>query len=185
MESQELKTGAPLPGFKNLPGVDGRKYSADDFRDARVLVVVFSCNHCPYVQAYEDRMIAFQKQYAARGVRLVAVNSNETIHYPEDNFDEMVRRAQAKGYNFPYVRDEDQSVAEAFGATHTPQFFVFAPEGGGGPFTLRYSGKLDDNYREPGSVTRRYLQEATDAILEGKPVAEPSTFSIGCTIKWR
>ncbi len=181
--STSLAIGSPMPAFDGLPGTDGSRYGAGNFAAPRILVIVFSCNHCPYVQAYEDRMIAFQKEYGPRGVQLVAINANEIEHYPEDNFEEMVKRAQARGFNFPYLRDDDQRVAEAFGATHTPQFFVFA--GPDKDRRLRYSGKMDDNYQNPGAVKRAYLREAVDALLAGKSVAEPETHSIGCTIKWR
>ena len=113
MKSIELKIGTNAPPFANLPGIDGKNYSLSSYKDKKILVVVFSCNHCPYVQAYEDRMIAFQRDYAAKEVQFVAINSNETEHYPEDNFDEMVKRAKMKAYNFPYLRDDDQSVANA------------------------------------------------------------------------
>jgi thiol-disulfide isomerase/thioredoxin len=184
MTTKQLNIGATAPSFRNLPGVDGKSYSLDTFRSNTALVIVFSCNHCPYVQAYEDRMIAFQKEYGGKGVQLIAINSNETQNYPEDNFDEMLKRSRAHGFTFPYLCDEDQAVAEAFGATHTPEFFVF--DGGEGSVRrLRYHGKMDDNYRDPGAVTRRYLHEAVDAILAGKSVKDPETHSIGCTIKWR
>ncbi|HZY09947.1 MAG TPA: redoxin family protein, partial [Bacteroidota bacterium] len=116
MANKTLHVNDPLPGFQNLHGTDGKRYSDKDFAGKNILVIVFSCNHCPYVQAYEDRMIAIQRDYNANGVQLVAINSNETKNYPEDNFDEMVKRAKQRGFNFPYLRDEDQSVAELFGA---------------------------------------------------------------------
>jgi len=180
-----VSIGGPLPEFRDLPDVSGRRVSASDFSSARVLVVVFSCNHCPYVQAYEDRMIAFHREYGSKGVRLVAINANETEHYPEDNFDEMQKRAREKGFSFPYLRDDDQSVAGAFGATHTPEFFVFAAVSTHARPSLRYHGKFDDNYQNPGAVKRRYVREAVDAILEGREVTEKETNSIGCTIKWK
>ncbi len=179
-----LLPGAKAPDF-SLPGVDGKTYSLASFKDKPILVVVFSCNHCPYVQAYEDRMIAFQRDNLSRGVQLVAINANETVHYPDDDFEGMVRRAQAKGFPFPYLRDDDQSVATAFGATHTPEFFLFAAEAGEGVPRLKYHGKMDDNYQRPDQVKHPYLQRAVDALLAGKAVAEPETHSIGCTIKWR
>jgi peroxiredoxin len=187
MASETLKIGSSVPAFSNLLGVDGKHYSLEDFRKCKILVLVFSCNHCPYVQAYEDRMKDFQQEYGPRGVQLVAINSNETKNYPEDNFDEMVRRAKRMGFNFPYLRDDDQRVAGAFGATHTPEFYVFSAEGEDGrtgALRLSYHGKMDDNYQNPSAVKRRYVQEAVDALLAGKPVAEPETHSIGCTIKW-
>ncbi|MEW6510140.1 MAG: thioredoxin family protein [Bacteroidota bacterium] len=168
-----------MPPFRNLPGVDGKSYSSGDFKD-KALVIVFSCNHCPYVQAYEDRMIAMHREYHPRGVALVAINSNEEKNYPEDSFDNMIKRAAQKGFPFPYVRDEDQKVADAFGATHTPQFFVFDAAR-----KLRYSGKMDDNWKEPDRVNKTYLRDALEAVVAGKEVATPETFSIGCTIKWK
>ena len=185
MASSELKIGAQMPQFKNLPATNGKKYSLEDFRTSRILVVAFTCNHCPYVQAYEDRMIAFQKENAPRGVQFIAINSNEIVHYPDDDFDGMVRRAMMKGFNFPYMRDEDQSVASAFGATHTPEFFVFGFGQGEALPRLRYHGKMDDNYQNPALVKERYVQDAVNALVVGKPVSVTETFSIGCTIKWK
>jgi peroxiredoxin len=174
-----LAIGEPAPGFE-LPGVDGKTHALAEFADKRVLVVVFSCNHCPYVQAYEDRLVAIQREYADRGVQLIAINSNDDRKYPEDNFENMVRRAKAKGFNFPYLRDASQAVARAYGATHTPQLFVFDRER-----RLRYTGKIDDNWQQPQAVKRPYLREAVDALLADQPPAEPTTHAIGCTIKWK
>jgi len=180
MQNNALKIGAELPSFRNLPNVDGKKYSSSDLADADVLVIVFSCNHCPYVQAYEQRMITFQDNYAEKRVKLVAINSNDEVNYPEDNFQEMVKRAAARKFNFLYLRDVDQTAATAFGATHTPQFFVFDKKR-----LLRYSGKMDDNWQHPESAKEFYLRDAVDAVLAGREVGMPETFSIGCTIKWR
>lgn len=185
MAPHPLAIGSAAPAFGPLRGVDGRAYSLSDFAPANALIIVFSCNHCPYVQAYEGRMIALQSAYGTQGVRLVAVNSNETANYPEDNFEEMAKRARTQGFNFPYLRDEDQRVAEAFGATHTPEFFLFCRERADDTFRLRYHGKMDDNYQNPGAVTERYLEDALKSVLAGKPVAVAETHSIGCTIKWR
>jgi peroxiredoxin len=185
MAEIKLRIGSSLPVFGPLRATDGRLVKSADFGAAPALVVVFSCNHCPYVQAYEDRMIAFQKDYLPQGVTLVAINSNETVNYPDDDFDGMVRRAAQKKFNFPYLRDESQEVAEAFEATHTPEFFVFGPQPGKAGLCLQYRGKMDDNYKDPTSVKRQYLREAVDAVLAGTPVADPETHSIGCTIKWK
>src|SRR5256885_9146989 len=122
-----LQLGDRASAF-NLPGVDGRTYSLETFAGKPVLVVIFSCNHCPYVQAYESRMVAIQSDYRDRGVQLVAINSNDDMSYPEDSFEQMVARAKAKGFNFPYLRDATQTVAHAYGATHTPHLFVFDRE---------------------------------------------------------
>jgi len=185
MTDTGLAIGSPMPQFKNLPATSGRTYSWDDFKESKILVIVFSCNHCPYVQAYEDRMIAFQRENMSRGVQLAAINSNETIHYPDDDFKGMVARAKLKGFNFPYLRDEDQSVASAFGATHTPEFYLFAAGPGEAVPLLRYRGKMDDNYQNPSMVKERYLQNAVDSLLAGKPLKVSETYSIGCTIKWK
>ena len=180
MATEKLTLGSPSPEFDNLPGIDGKKHSLKSFAGHKCLVIVFSCNHCPYVQAYEDRMIAFQREYAPKGVQLAAINSNETVNYPEDNFEEMVKRSQRQGFNFPYLRDDDQSVATAFGATHTPEFFLFDERR-----TLRYHGKMDDNYQNPGAVKVHFLRNAVDAVLSSEEVKEKETYSIGCTIKWK
>ena len=176
--SHVLKIGDPAPDF-SLPGVDQQRHTLESFSQKSLLVVVFSCNHCPYVQAYEDRLIAIQRDYAERGVQLVAINSNDDVNYPEDSFDKMVTRARTKGFNFPYLRDASQEVAHAYGATHTPQLFVFDRDR-----HLRYTGKIDDNWQQPDAVSRRYLRGALDALLDKKQPAEPSTHAIGCTIKW-
>jgi peroxiredoxin len=180
MTSEALKIMERAPEFRDLPGVDGRKYSLGTFKDAKILIVVFSCNHCPYVQAYEDRMMAFHREFAGKGIAFVAINSNEIEHYPEDSFEEMVKRAKKRGFLFPYLRDEDQSVATAYGATHTPEFFVFDAER-----KLRYHGRFDDNWQEPSQVKNKYVREAVEVLLVGGSVTLPETFSIGCTIKWK
>lgn len=177
---EPLKIGNTLPEFKNLKGTDGKTYDSDTFQDASYLLVVFSCNHCPYVKAYEDRIITFTKEYKQKGLETLYINSNEDENYPEDSFEEMVKRAKEKSFPFPYVRDEDQSVARAFGATHTPEFFLFD-----GERTLRYHGRFDDNWKEPENVQHHYLHEAIDALIGGEEVAEPEVYSIGCTIKWK
>lgn len=172
--------GAKMPSFGPLKGVDGKTYTNRDFDSKSVMVVFFSCNHCPYVQAYEDRIMELQKEFAGKGVQFVAINANDAVGYPDDSFENMVKRAQERNFNFLYLRDEDQTVAKAFGATHTPHLFVFDSAR-----TLAYTGRIDDNWKEPQSVTRRYLKEALDALVAGKRPAEAETFAIGCTIKWK
>jgi redoxin len=120
-----------------------------------------------------------QRDYQARGVQLVAINSNDDKNYPQDSFEEMVKRHKAKGYNFPYLRDGSQQVAKTYGATHTPHLFVFNQDR-----RLAYTGKIDDNWQNPGAVQRRYLREALDALLKGATPAKAQTHAIGCTIKW-
>jgi len=176
----EMKIGEQAPDFKDLPGVDGKKYGLADFGASKVLVVIFSCNHCPYVRAYEDRIIALQKDFKDKGVQFVAINSNDAEGYPEDNFENMVKRAQQKKFNFPYLRDESQAVARAYGASHTPHIFVFNQDR-----RLGYTGKIDDNWEKPEQVKKQYLKDALTALVQGKAPAEPETFAIGCTIKWK
>ncbi len=174
-----LTLGAKAIDF-SLPAVDGKNFFLEDLKDKKALILIFSCNHCPYVQAYEDRIIALQKDYAAKGVQVVAINSNDAITYPEDNFENMKKRAKEKKFNFLYLRDDSQSVAKNYGATHTPQIFLFDQKR-----ELQYIGKIDDNWQEPKKVTRNYLRDALDSLLSGKPIKEPETFAIGCTIKWK
>ncbi|MHB2026342.1 MAG: thioredoxin family protein [Elusimicrobiota bacterium] len=174
-----MNIGDFAPDFK-LPAVDGRTYSLEDFAAAKALIVIFSCNHCPYVKAYEDRIIAAQKDYADKGARFVAINSNDASNHPEDGFEEMRRRAQDKKFNFPYLRDENQDIARNYHATHTPHLFVFDAAK-----RLAYTGKIDDNWENPGAVAVRYLRDALDDIVAGKPARLAQTHAIGCTIKWK
>ena len=164
----------------HLPGVDGKDYSPDNFADKEVLVIIFSCNHCPYVQAWEDRMIQIQRDYADKGVQLIAISANDPEQYPDDSFPKMKERAQEKGFNFPYLFDETQEVARAYGAERTPEVFVFDRDR-----RLRYHGAIDDNYEDPNAVQRHYLREALDAILAGKDPEITETPPVGCTIKWK
>jgi peroxiredoxin len=177
--SKPIPLGAPAPDFRDLPGVDGKQYSLGDFKGKKALVVVFSCNHCPYVQAYEDRINAIARDYAPKDVALIAINANDIRAYPDDSFDEMVKRARAKGFVFPYVRDDTQQVASAFGAECTPEVFIV--DAGG---MICYHGGIDDNYREPDQIKMPYLRAALDDVVAGRPIAEPETRAIGCSIKW-
>ncbi len=179
MATKNLKIGSPLPGF-SLRGVDENFYSESSFGSYKILVVIFSCNHCPYVQAYEDRIKEIQEKYGEEQVRLIAINSNDESGYPEDSFVNMKKRAKDKSFNFPYLRDEDQSAAREFDASHTPEVFVF-DEGR----KLRYHGKIDDNWREPDKVRSKYLRDAIEELLKGEEISVPETYSIGCTIKWK
>lgn len=178
MSPSRIGTGSYAPDF-NLPGVDGKSYSLDSFKGAKVLVVIFSCNHCPYVQAYEDRLIAIQRDFSDQQVSLVAINANETQNYPEDNFPKMVLRAKQKGFNFPYLRDETQAVADAYGAHYTPEVFLFDSER-----RLRYTGRIDDNWQNPAAARSHDLRAAIEAVLSGKNILSPETHAVGCTIKW-
>ena len=179
MATNTLKIGSPAPDF-NLPGIDNKKYSLASFKDKKALIVIFSCNHCPYVQAYEDRIKQIRKDYQNKGVEVIAINSNEDKGYPEDSFENMKKRAADKKFNFLYLRDEDQSVARAYDATHTPEIFLF-----NGDRKLAFHGKIDDNWQEPDKAKNHYLKDALDELLAGKEISVPETFTIGCTIKWK
>ena len=173
-----LKIGAKLPEF-TLPTVDGKNYSPNSFSSNKLLVVMFTCNHCPYVQAYEDRLIKLQSDFKDKGVAFVAINANDEKNYPEDSFENMIKRAKEKGFNFPYLRDKSQEIARKFGATYTPEVFVFDQNR-----ILQYHGRIDDNWKEPDKVSKQDLREALNALLSNKSVSSPETQAIGCTVKW-
>jgi len=179
VESKGMPVGTPAPGF-SLPGVDGKTWSLDDFGDARALLVIFTCNHCPVAKASEDRFVELQRDYADRGVRLVAINPNDATTHPGDSFDAMKARAEEKGFNFPYLRDESQEVARAYDAACTPDNFLFDADR-----KLVYNGRLDDDWKDPSSVSSRDLRRAIDAVLDGRPIDFEVVPSIGCSIKWK
>ena len=174
-----LSIGSKAPDF-DLSGVDGRNYSLATFADKSARVVIFSCNHCPYVVMYEDRMIELARDYHDQGVAVIAINPNDPVSHPADSFENMKLRAQSKGFNFPYVWDETQQTAVAYGATRTPEVFVV--DAGG---TVVYHGRIDDNAEDAGAVERHDLREALDQLVAGRPIETPDTDPIGCSIKWK
>ncbi|HJU84786.1 MAG TPA: thioredoxin family protein [Holophagaceae bacterium] len=177
LESTMVPLGSPCPAFR-LPGVDGRDWGLEDFRTPLLLVVVM-CNHCPYVQAVDDRINALAKAFEGR-CAVVGINPNDAVAYPDDSFDAMRERAAAKGFVFPYLRDEAQAVARRFGAVCTPDFFLYDADR-----RLRYRGRLDDHWKDPAAVKHQELKAAIEALLAGSepdPVQRPS---MGCSIKWR
>ena len=174
----KLKPGERAPPF-DLPNVDGRRVSLQSVAGAKALVVAFWCNHCPYVRAYEERFNKWAFEAQKHGVAVVAINSNDENNYPEDSFPHMVERAKEHAYSFPYLRDEDQSVANLYGAQCTPHFLVFDADQ-----RLAYQGRFDDNKDAPDQVKERYLPDVVDALLAGKPAPRDMTWAIGCSIKW-
>ncbi|MGD0319731.1 MAG: thioredoxin family protein [Nitrososphaerales archaeon] len=178
MNPQMLALGAKAPDF-DLPGADGKTHTLASYSDKPVLVVIFSCNHCPYVKDYEDRMVGIQRDYASRGVQLVAINSNDEKSFPEDSLAQMVVRAKEKGFNFPYLRDQDQTAVEHYGAVCTPHVFVFD-----GKRNLKYRGRIDDS-RDRLNVKSPDLRNALDDLTAGREVRVPDTKPFGCSIKWR
>ena len=161
----------------DLPGVDGRRHALDDYADKPALAVVWSCNHCPYVQAWEGRMIGLQRELGDRGFQLVAISSNDAESHPEDSFDAMKERADRQGFNFDYLYDEDQSVLSAYGAERTPEVFLFDHDR-----RLVYHGAIDDSREEEG-VTQDYLRNAVLAVLEGDEPPVTETAPVGCSVK--
>jgi peroxiredoxin len=177
LSEDSLEIGALAPDFY-LKGVEGDMHSLASYKDS-VLVIAAVCNHCPYVQAYLDRMIDLQERYLDRGVKMIGINSNDVSRYPDDSFEKMAEMAEKRGFNFDYLRDDDQSVAQAYLFERTPQFLVFDQER-----RLRYTGGLDDGCRDVSQVTERPLEDAIVALLEGREVARPEAPSIGCSVKW-
>jgi peroxiredoxin len=173
-----VNIGEAAPAF-SLRGIDGVTHALADYGGADLLVLVQSCNHCPNVQAWEGRMISIQDDYAGRGVRLVALSSNDARGYPEDSFPEMRARAARQGYTFDYLHDDEQELARALGSERTPEVFVFDRDR-----RLRYHGAIDDS-RDVASVETHYLRDALDALLSGgePPLAE--TAPVGCSVKYR
>jgi|SRR3989344_390759 len=177
-KSLKLKIGDKAPDF-NLKGVDDKNYSLNDFKNNKILVVVFMCNHCPYVQAYVERLIKIQKEFSDKSVQLVGINSNDESLYPEDSFEKMKVYARIRGFGFPYLRDAEQETAKDYGAQCTPEIFVFGVER-----EMRYHGRVDDNYQDSNAVKSPELRNAISALAKGEKVPVEMTPAIGCSIKW-
>ena len=180
--SSEGSLNSEAPDFL-LPGVDDKKYSLKNFEGAKALVVVFMCNHCPYVIATRGRINALAKKYESQGVRVVGISSNDAVKYPDDNFEEMKKVSKELGYVFPYLFDESQKVAKAYGAVCTPEFYAYTAQGG--KFLLKYKGRLDDNWKDEKAVTKRDLAAALDQMLQGQEPAKEQVPAMGCSIKWK
>ncbi len=166
-----------------LLNVDGSYVSMSDYTDAKGIVVIFSCNHCPFVVATEDRMIDLHNKYAPKGFPIIAINPNDTIAEPRDSFTKMIERANEKNFPFAYVIDADQSIYPQYGATHTPHVYLL--EKVGNQFIVAYIGAIDNNHRDASAVTETYLANAIDALLAGERPDPAVTRAIGCTIKVR
>jgi len=174
-----IAIGNLVPDFQ-LRATDGKTYDFAGLTGEKATALLFWCNHCPYVIANQDRVIAMQAEYAAQGVRFAAVCSNNAEVYPQDSFESMRRRAKEKSYNFPYLHDETQEIARAFGAQRTPEVFLF--DAGR---LLRYHGRIDDNHQDVGQARSHDLRRAIDAVLGGKAPDPAETGAVGCTIKWK
>lgn len=178
--SKGLALGTAAPTFSGLEGVDGERYGLGDFAEARALLIVFTCNHCPVAEAYEDRLVAIDRDYRSEGVRLVAINPNDAERYPSDSLAAMKERAAAKGFGFPYLQDASQEVAKAYQAMCTPDPFVFD-----GERKLVYNGRIDDDWKDPSAVKERDLRKVLDAVLAGEPIGFEPSPAMGCSIKWK
>jgi peroxiredoxin len=181
--SEPGELGSEAPDF-SLPNVDGRTYQLNDFKNSKALVVVFMCNHCPYVQAVQKRINHLAREYQLRGVSLVGINSNDAIRYPDDNVEMMQEKARHEGYVFPYLRDESQEVAKQYAAVCTPDFYVYAPDSNQ-KYRLKYRGRLDDNWKDEKAVNKRDLAQALEEILAGRDPNPDQAPSMGCSIKWK
>lgn len=178
--SKGYEVGDTAADFK-LKNIDGKMVSLSDFKMAKGFIVVFTCNHCPYAKKYEDRIVALDKKYKEAGYLVIAINPNDPNVQPEDGFQQMITRAKEKGFTFPYLVDEGQKVYPQYGATKTPHIFILQKEGAKN--IVKYIGAIDNNYDDPNDVSERYVEDAMDALLSGKPVANAKTVAIGCTIK--
>lgn len=178
-----VQIGQTAPSF-NLKNINGKMVSLESLQtDHKGAIVVFTCNHCPYSKMYEDRLVALDAKYAGQGFPIVAINPNDEVQYPEDSFDEMKKRAKQKKFTFPYLRDDSQAIAKAYGASRTPHVFVvnFAS----GTPTIEYIGAIDDNPKEAESVEQKFLEDAVDALIRGEKPTVNTTKAIGCGIKWK
>ncbi|MFM2291152.1 MAG: hypothetical protein RIS29_965 [Bacteroidota bacterium] len=179
-QAQGYKPGDVATDFK-LKNVDGKMVSLADYKKAKGFIVIFTCNHCPFAKAYEERIVALDKKYAPKGYPVIAINPNDPALYAEDSYDNMKVRAKEKGFTFPYLFDEGQTIFPQYGATKTPHVFILQKEGAKN--MVRYIGAIDNNYANPADVTEKFAEKALDELLAGKPVSQPTTVAIGCGIK--
>lgn len=180
VNAQGYQVGDEASDFK-LQNIDGKQVALADFKDAKGFVVIFTCNHCPYAIAYEDRIIALDKKYKSQGFPVVAINPNDPAIAPEDSFENMKKRAVDKGFTFPYLFDETQDVFKKYGATKTPHVFILSKKGE--MLAVEYIGTIDNNYKDASQVSVRYVEDAVDALLHNKKPALTTTKAIGCSIK--
>jgi peroxiredoxin len=182
LKSNGLEIGDKAKDFKLL-STTGATVSLSGLKDAKGAIVVFTCNHCPFSVAYEDRIIALHNKYASQGYPVIAINSNDAARVPEDSYENMQKRATEKSFPFDYIYDETQETAKAYGATRTPHVYIVTKKPKG--FYVSYIGGIDDNTDEPAAVTQKYAEQALDELIAGKEVSKPTTKAIGCTIKWK
>lgn len=176
-----IKLGDKMPATDvKMKNVDGKEITIADVAGPNGTLVIFSCNHCPFVKGWEARTAEIGNTYRPKGIGVIQINSNDPASFPEDSFEEMQARAKKLGLQFPYVVDATSDVGRAFGATRTPEFFLFDKDG-----KLVYHGALDDNSRDASKAQNHYLKDALEALLAGKPIPVAETKAVGCTIKFR
>jgi peroxiredoxin len=180
--SDGYKPGDKARDFK-LKNVDGKMVSLADYKSAKGFIVTFTCNHCPFAKAYEDRIIALDKKYAALGYPVIAINPNDVTREPDDSFDKMIARSKEKHFSFPYLYDESQEIAKAYGATRTPHIYLLSKSGN--ELTVEYIGAIDDNTDDASAAKEKYVEQAISELQAGKKVTTNSTKAIGCGIKWK
>lgn len=189
VKAQDMENNSEHTGYKigdvatdfNLKNVDHKMVSLSDYADAKGFIVVFTCNHCPYAKAYENRIIALDQKYASKGYPVIAINPNDPKVEPIDSYEGMQKKAKEKGFTFPYLFDEGQTIYPQYGATKTPHVFVLNRENGKN--IVRYIGAIDDNYADANDVSHKYVEAAVDALLANEPIAQTTTVAIGCSIK--
>ncbi len=175
--------GDKVDNFTLLNTIDDKQVALTDYADQEGVIVIFTCNHCPYAKLYEERIMELDQKMAAKGYPVVAISPNDPVKEPDDAPENMKVRAIEKGYTFPYLFDATQEVAKAFGATRTPHVFLLNNRGGA--FYLSYIGAIDDNTNDPDAVTVRFVEDAVMALKAGIQPNPPVTKAIGCTIKWK
>lgn len=181
-ENGGYKVGDKASDFK-LKNVDGIMVSLADYKSAKGYIVVFTCNHCPFSQAYEQRIIELHQKFAPKGFPVIAINPNDKDREPEDSYENMQKLSAEKKYPFVYLYDETQATAKLYGATRTPHVFLLEKTGKGN--LVRYIGAIDDNYEDAAAVKEKYVESAIESITTKKPITQPQTKAIGCGIKWK
>ncbi|MCP9767757.1 thioredoxin family protein [Lacihabitans sp. LS3-19] len=176
------KIGDEIKDF-SLRNINGKLYSLKSFPSAKGFIIVFTSNYCPFSKSYEDRLIALDKKYTLQSYPVIAINPNDPEAFEEDNLENIQSRAKEKGFVFPILRDEKQETAKAFGAQRTPHVFVIKKEGQ--KYILKYSGAIDDNPQDASGITKNYLEDAVQSLLDNKPVIIEQTKPIGCAIRWK
>ena len=181
-EDKGYSVGDYATDFK-LKNVDGKMVSMSDYKSAKGIIVIFTCNTCPYSKIYEDRIIAINDKYSAQGFPVIAINPNDPERQPGDLYELMQERAKQKGFTFPYLVDETQEITRAYGATRTPHVFLLKKEQS--KYKVAYIGAVDNNHKSASKATQKYVENAIEALKAGKEVSTDFTKAIGCTIKWR